>query len=164
MLTLTVTTASKAATNAYGWRLGRDHATRAVRFVRGRKMRTLGAALDEIAAALQFPCGFTNDSAQFTACLGDLGWLGDHLILVICDANEVLTDEPAHKPLFYGAIREAEALFSAADNLQHPDRTAPALFQILLQCDPASLDRVLEDAKLLGEACAVVPVAEMDSV
>jgi hypothetical protein len=156
MLKLTATTASKSVANDYGWQFARNHPDVATRFVRGGKMPTLPAAFSEFAAALQFPWYFGENMAALVDCLGDLSWLADNVLIIVYDADLVLADAEDDKPSFYGALRRAAEAFSEASNPLHPDRTSPALFQFLLQCDLDKLDRVKTDARLLGGSCEMI--------
>jgi hypothetical protein len=73
-----------------GW----DEAGLTVRTVRGRKMRTMEALFDEVAAALQFPQYFGENWSAFDECLADMDWLPVNagIVIMISDANEVLAD------------------------------------------------------------------------
>jgi hypothetical protein len=157
MLKLTATTASKSVANDYGWHFACGHPGEAIRFVQGGKMRTLPAAFSELAAALQFPWYFGENLAALVDCIGDLSWLSDNILIIVYDADLVLAEDD--KPSFYAALGRAAEAFSEADNPLHPDRTSPALFQLLFQCDPDKLDRVERDARLLGNSCEIVDAA-----
>lgn len=66
-----------------------------VRVLRGRKMRSVPALMDELSAALQFDEPFGENWNAVIDCLHDLYvWMpGDTYILFIRDAQDVLCDE-----------------------------------------------------------------------
>lgn len=81
-----------------------------VRRVRGSKMPTVAAVYDEFAAALQFPYYFGANKDAFDECLRDWrDWLGDApaLILVIRDADALLTEQPGELPWLLSALADA---------------------------------------------------------
>ncbi len=156
MLKVKMMKSDKSEANDYGWQFARDHPEMATRFVRGEKMRTLSAAFDELAAALQFPWYFGENMAALVDCLGDLSWLSDNVAIIVYDAHLILADALDDKQSFFGAWKRAEESFSEADNPLHADRTSPAIFEVVLQCEAADFDGVAEDARLLGGSYEVI--------
>jgi len=79
----------------YGWRIGEDNTRKiALRFLRGKKMRTVKSLFDETAAALQFPYYFGENWSAFDECIADLSWLpADVYVLIVTNAEEVLIEE-----------------------------------------------------------------------
>ncbi len=163
MLTVTATASGKSATTDHGWHLDSTHADMTVRFLRGSKMRSLEAAYNEMAAALQFPWYFGENIAALVDCLGDLSWLADNVTLIFFDSDEILTETPDVKSLFYDAIKHAEQAFSEDSNPLHPDRTAPAVFRIIFQCDESKLDQVMKDAALLTSDCKIITLSDLEA-
>lgn len=83
----------------------------AVRRVRGSRMPTVAAVFDEFAAALQFPYYFGANRDAFDECLRDWrDWLGDApgLIVVIRDAEKLLTERPGDVEWLFSALLEAD--------------------------------------------------------
>ena len=79
----------------YGWRLASEHPATAVRFARGRKMKTVGGLFDEISAACQFPYYFGENWPAFAECLGDLDWMNaSRFVLLITEFEQIMADEP----------------------------------------------------------------------
>src|SRR4051812_6858993 len=66
-----------------------------VRTVRGAKMRSTQALMDEVSAALQFPDYFGENWAALDECMADMEWLlpVKGFVLVVRDADLVLVDE-----------------------------------------------------------------------
>jgi hypothetical protein len=92
----------------YGWRLASDKPTAAVRFLRGRKMRTVTALFDEVSAACQFPYYFGENWPAFSECLGDLSWLSSSSsVLIITDFCDVLAEEVSELGAFGRALASA---------------------------------------------------------
>ncbi|MGH9526411.1 MAG: barstar family protein [Terriglobales bacterium] len=81
----------------------------ALRTVRGGKMRTRREALDEMAAALQFPWYFGENWDALDECMQDLEWLGaKHVVIAVGDASELLADAPERdRETFAGVMKRA---------------------------------------------------------
>lgn len=92
---LFLTTGSGAAITAADLDELRTRDLPKVRLVRGRRMRTRAALLDEMAAALQFPATFGGNWDALADCLADLQWLGGPglVVLAVSDADQVGADE-----------------------------------------------------------------------
>src|SRR5260221_10965133 len=90
----------ESAVTDYMWTVARiPNVT--VRFVRGRKMMTLGALFDEFGAALQFPYYFGENMAAFSECISDLSWIsGDAYVICIIDSELVLSESSNELMLF----------------------------------------------------------------
>src|SRR6185436_17428832 len=84
-----------AELTAYGWTISNDVSRDiAVRFLRGKKMRTSASLFDEVAAALQFPHYFGENWSAFDECITDLSWLpASGYMLLVTNSEEVLRDE-----------------------------------------------------------------------
>lgn len=64
-----------------------------VRVLRGDKMLTGGAMMDEVSAALQFPLYFGRNSNALLDCLSDLQWMPSTcVVLVVTQATLFLTN------------------------------------------------------------------------
>jgi len=72
-----------------------ERPTPLVRYIRGGKCQTVGTAMDQFSAALQFPWYFGNNLDALSECLRDLSWLWpfSRITIVIFDANLFLVDE-----------------------------------------------------------------------
>lgn len=79
------------------WSAALEPAGRVVRRLRGRKMRTWAALMDEVGAALQFGDYFGENLSALDECLSDLDWLptDQGYVLVVVDPQEVLVEEAA---------------------------------------------------------------------
>lgn len=76
------------------WRLGRESSRSAVRILQGSRMRSFDAAMNETAAALQFPYYFGGNMAALRECITDLEWLNaTAFLLAVFDADRVLEAE-----------------------------------------------------------------------
>jgi hypothetical protein len=106
-----------------------------VREVRGRRMSTVPALLDEFAAALQFPYYFGENKDAFDECLRDLdeflGPAGGYAV-VVRDAPRLLSLEPRQWPWFVDAVGDAAQYWH--------DQPTPAALRVLLQTSGAAGD------------------------
>ncbi|WP_350006226.1 barstar family protein [Pseudarthrobacter sp. WHRI 8279] len=109
-----------------------------VRIVRGAKMRTTTAAMDEMAAALQFPYYFSENWAALDDCLSDMGWLlpAPAIVLLVRNAGQVLADEDPHQLVILArtladAINEYAAPVALGEWWDRP--AVP--FHVVLQAD-----------------------------
>jgi len=106
-----------------------------LREVRGDRMRTVGAAFDEFAAALQFPYYFGHNRDAFDDCLGDLDdFLGPAAgyVVAVRDADDLLGDTPNERAWL------TEALTDCAQDWS--DRGV--VFRVVLQGEPSGLPTV----------------------
>lgn len=79
------------------------------RWLRGSRMRTKAALLDEFAAVLQFPSGMGLNWDAFDECLNDLEWLeGQAAALFVFDADQLLADAPPDDQATLFEILDAE--------------------------------------------------------
>ncbi|GAA4405956.1 barstar family protein [Tsukamurella soli] len=80
-----------------------------VRVVRGSRMRTKAALLDELAAALQFPLHFGGNWDALADCLGDLDWIraSGTVVLAVAEAEQVLADQPAELATLASVLADA---------------------------------------------------------
>ncbi|WP_322747574.1 MULTISPECIES: barstar family protein [unclassified Frankia] len=129
-----------------------------VRVVRGRKMRTLQATFDEVAASLQFPWYFGENMDAFDDCMADLGWLPPRsgYVIVITDPGEVLADAGAD---VLGWL--VDSLTRACEEWARPvvrgewwDRPAVP-FHVVLQ--PAPGDAAMVTQRWAGAGASVLP-------
>ncbi|MBR1086885.1 barstar family protein [Bradyrhizobium manausense] len=114
----------------YGWKLARDDPATSVRFVRGRKMRTLAGVFDEFSAACQFPYYFGENYAALAECLGDLDWLNSsRFVLMISGFSELLAEEPVEMAAL------GRALATSIDEYNRSRQTsesAKSLFRVVV--------------------------------
>lgn len=135
---------------------GRAHVLRGqgpfVAIVQGRRMRTDERMHHELAAAMQFPSYYGENSNAFFECIRDLSWLGDvGLVLLVTDAAQVLRDDE------YGPEAFWSALVDAREAWRHPIeenflRTQPAPYTVVLQDSKAALNRLVESSESLSRA------------
>lgn len=79
------------------------------RWLRGSRMRTKAALLDEFAAVLQFPTGMGMNWDGFDECLNGLEWLeGQAAALFVFDAGQLLADAPPEDQAILFEILDAE--------------------------------------------------------
>jgi hypothetical protein len=127
----------KAASEAiWGWR----EAGLTVRTVRGRKMRTVDALFDEMAAALQFPYYFGENWPAFDECLADMDWLPMNfgIVAVVLEPGDVLVDaSDVELGAFVRAIGHAAEVYAQPIEAgEWWDRPAVP-FHVVLQSRPA---------------------------
>lgn len=122
----------RAAEEVRGW----GEAGLTARLVRGRKMRTVSKLFDEVSAALQFPYYFGENWPAFDECLADMDWLPLRVgvVVVVVDAAEVLSDEPAAEltTLVRAIAHASEAYAEPIDSGEWWDRP-PLPFHVVLQ-------------------------------
>ena len=78
--------------------------------VRGSRMRTKAALLDEMSAALQFPLDFGANWDALADCLGDVTGTGGAraVVIVIAQAEQVLRDEADALPTFLAVLDDRD--------------------------------------------------------
>lgn len=122
----------RAAEEVRGW----GEAGLTARLVRGRKMRTVSKLFDEVSAALQFPYYFGENWPAFDECLADMDWLPLRVgvVVVVVDAAEVLSDEPAAEltTLVRAIAHASETYAEPIDSGEWWDRP-PLPFHVVLQ-------------------------------
>ncbi|WP_137724609.1 barstar family protein [Prescottella subtropica] len=85
-------------------------AGRPVRHVRGRRMPTVAALFDELAAALQFPYYFGRNKDAFDECFAEIDdTVGAGAVLVVLDADTLLAEQPGQLSWFAAAVADAAA-------------------------------------------------------
>ncbi len=104
--------------------------------LRGSRMRTKRALLDEWAAALQFPPHFGGTWDALRDALADLPEGGIFLVLA---AEQVLQDAPPDASgAFWSVLRQVQQDL-------HPKR-----FRLVLQVEPEGYDTLVEGLRALG--------------
>lgn len=138
-LRLWVTADSAATTSANEWLI----AGLTVRTLRGSKMRSTPALMDETSAALQFPDYFGANWDALDECLSDMEWLKPckGIVIVIHDAEQVLIDESAEQlEVFVSVLRSASNEYSRpVERGEEWDRPATP-FHVVLQALPDTAD------------------------
>jgi hypothetical protein len=125
------------ATNAL-WAAASADERLAVRFLRGKKMATETAVLDEFAAALQFPYYFGDNWNALDESLVDLSWVrADAFILCVLDANLVL---PSDDDAFASLMRMLHA--AGEEWSSETEFRSAKPFHVVLQCESAVEDRL----------------------
>lgn len=105
-------------------------------WLRGSRMRTKQALLDEWAAALQFPPHFGDTWDALRDALSDLPEGGTFLVLA---AEQILQDAPPE---------ESETFWSVLRQVQADLRPKP--FRLVLQVAPEGYDSLVEGLRALG--------------
>lgn len=99
-----------------------------VRIVRGENMRSTGALMAEVSAALQFPHYFGDNWPAFDECVSDMDWLmpTSAIIVLIRNAVEVLAGEADDElETFVRILSKATSEYAAAiDRGEWWDRAA----------------------------------------
>lgn len=110
-----------------------------VRSVRGAKMRSTAALMDEVSAALQFPYYFGENWAALDECLADMEWLmpSKGLVLVVRDADLVLCEEEVEElESFVAALRNASDEYAEPVELGEAWDRPAVPFHVVLQVSP----------------------------
>src|SRR4051794_17109325 len=131
-LTLWPTDAAAAAAAAANW----SDAGLTVRTVRGTKMRSTAALMNEVSAALQFPHYFGENWAALDECLADMEWLlpSKGIVLVVRDAEQVLVNEDAEElEAFVAALRNASYEYGEPVELGEAWDRPAVPFHVVLQ-------------------------------
>lgn len=130
-----------------------------VRSVRGSKMRSTEALMDELSAALQFPHYFGENWAALDECLSDMEWLlpTAGIVLVIRDAVEVLVGEDtAELDAFIRALANASSVYgSPVEQGEWWDRPAVG-FHVVLQTSVEFADELVRRWRSFGAETAVL--------
>jgi hypothetical protein len=116
----------------------------ALRVLRGARLRTVGALMDEFAAACQLPPYFGRNWDALDECLQDLDIAGaEGVVLCILDAEQLLADaSPEHGRILF------DLLEGAAEAHGRGPHALP--FHTVLQADPAALAALDEGLGALG--------------
>ena len=107
-------------------------------WLRGSRMRTRSALMDEWAAAAQFPPHFGGNWDALRDALSDLPRGGTFLVL---EADQLLQEAQA---------ADSKTLFAVLHDLQ--DDLTPRPFRIVFQVDPARQEAILRRFPELGTA------------
>jgi hypothetical protein len=110
-----------------------------VRMIRGAKMRSTSALMDEISAALQFPHYFGENWAALDECLADMEWLlpSKGIVLVVRQAEQVLVEEELEElEAFVAALRNASDEYGEPVELGEAWDRPAVPFHVLLQVSP----------------------------
>lgn len=122
----------------------------ALRVLRGGRMRTVEALMDEFAAACQLPPYFGRNWDALDECLHDLEIAGaEGAVFAILDAEQVLSDAPPEQGRILFDLLQGAAQAYAQD-------AHPLPFHIVLQAEPGALAPLEEGLSALGVAAARV--------
>jgi RNAse (barnase) inhibitor barstar len=117
-------------------RLTIDFPDSIIRMIRGKKSKTINDFNNEIAAALQFPYYFGENSAALNDCITDMEWLkGNAYLLMFQNAEDFLcnvSDEQFHNLVELLIATREEWL---TPNKYIPRERQPTPFHLLFQCD-----------------------------
>ena len=92
-----------------------------IRFVRGRKMKSVSTLFDEVSAAFQLPYYFGENWDALDECLGDLSWLqGRSYLVIVTDADRVLADAPGEFATFVGLLSRLGDEWSKVEPVSRP--------------------------------------------
>jgi hypothetical protein len=143
--------AAAAASNA--WR----QAGLTTRTARGRKMRTVDALFDEMAAAMQFPQYFGENWPAFDECLADMDWLpmSVGIVVVVPEPDEVLADSPDIELGVFVRMVASAAKTYAQPISRGESWDRPAVpFHVVLQTNPPGSAQVRARWQAAGAAIA----------
>lgn len=116
-----------------------------VRIVRGEKMRSTGALMAEVSAALQFPHYFGDNWPALDECLSDMDWLmpTPAIIVLIRNAVEVLAGEADDElETFVRILSKATSDYAVAiDRGEWWDRAALP-FHVVLHVPPDGINEL----------------------
>jgi hypothetical protein len=145
---LSISSISDSPLCDYGWKIARERADTAVRFVRGDKMRRVDRLFDEVSAACQFPYYFGENWAAFAECLGDLYWIHSScFVLIITKADEVLADEPNDIGAFVESIGDAINAYNRKKGNSDHDHS---MFQVMINASDIDNNVITLLSKELG--------------
>jgi hypothetical protein len=117
------------------WSLVKRNESVEVRFLRGKKMRTVNTLFDEFSAALQFPYYFGENWNAFKECLTDLDWLpASSYILVITNADYLLDRDEESFRFFLHISKIAISEFQQRTNVSTGENLPLVSFHIIFQC------------------------------
>lgn len=115
------------------------------RTIRGSKMRSVRALMDEVSAALQFPYYFGQNWDALDECLSDMDWLppAEGIVLLITNAAEVLADERLEDlAILVGNFATATETYAAPIELgEWWDRPAVP-FHVVLHVGPRTVEEM----------------------
>jgi RNAse (barnase) inhibitor barstar len=113
--------------------------TALVVYIRGGKAQSVATALDQFAAAFQFPWYFGDNLDAFWDCMCDLSWLWPftRISLVIFDANLFLSQErPVVAKKFIDLLSDVIQYWSADAGDAGRTSSQPIAMDVLLQVEP----------------------------
>ena len=107
-----------------------------VRTLRGTKMRSTAALMNEVSAALQFPHYFGENWPAMDECLSEMEWLlpSAGIVLVVHYAERVLVDDGAEAlEAFVATLRNASNEYGQPVELGEPWDRPAVPFHVVLQ-------------------------------
>lgn len=115
-----------------------------IRVLRGRKMRTYQALMDEFGAALQFFEGFGENWPALRECLSEMDeWIpGRAYILIITHPEDLLSEEVEELPTFVRIIQKVGEWWQGpiVDNGRFNRPAIP--FHVVLRCEESTSAQV----------------------
>ena len=117
----------------------------AIRVLRGQKMKTRQALMDELGAALQFFEPFGENWHAVKDCLSDINeWMpGDAYIIVLARPQELLADEkPEEVHWFKITFEEVGEWFSHPISDNGPFNRGSVPFHLVLMCEKGNIQDV----------------------
>lgn len=108
-------------------------------YIRGGKAQSVATALDQFAAAFQFPWYFGDNLDAFWDCMCDLSWLWPftRISLVILDANLFLSQErPVEAKKFIDLLSDTIQYWSVDAGDAGRTSSQPIAMDVLLQVEP----------------------------
>lgn len=131
---------------------GREGIEVCVRQLRGRKMRTVAALMDEVGAAFQVFDGFGENwyALEEVLCYVDEWLPADAYVVVVEGAEVVLADEPEQIPALLTTFDAVGDFWSRPVDGPEQFRRGPAPFHLLVHVSPGHPEAV----ERLAEAAA----------
>jgi hypothetical protein len=135
----------------FGWSIASHHPSFVVRFVRGKKMRTIDNLFDEACAALQFPYYFGYNWDAFSECITDLDWLpADGYVLLVQDALHVLDDDTPQFEVFLRILSDTARAWSTPVNVGEAWDRPGKPFHAILHAIPDELEALAHRLTSIG--------------
>ncbi|HJW08829.1 MAG TPA: barstar family protein [Holophagaceae bacterium] len=120
----------------------------ALRILRGSRMRTEDALMDEFAAACQLPPYFGANWDALDECLQDLEIAaGEGVVLAVMDAEQLLADAPPeHGRILFDLLQDIAAA--------HAGQSRPLPFHVVLQAESNKMPALEAGLRALGVSAA----------
>ncbi len=135
-----------------------------LRVVRGSKMKTVQAVLDEFSAAFQFPWYFGDNRDAFDECLTDLGWLSaarfQACVVVVLEAKFLLMEEnDREREWFVAAMTDAANEWATPSSVP-TDWGLSLPFHVLMQAEPSAVAELRDRWEPVGARFRTVTLSD----
>ena len=115
----------------------RSMENRFVTFLRGERMKNVGALLNEIASSLQFPYYFGDNWNSLYDCINDLDWLSaTSFIIAISNCEAILSEETEEDCLAFGKLLFKTCSYWSEPSDEDQEWGRPGRpFHVIMQCE-----------------------------